>query len=1049
VAASIVSVSVEPGTAAVLTIWRIGVTNSDSVVDITIDPVMAGLSALAFTDGSGDDQGRIDITVPDDATAGSYTWTAEIDSVVVWTGQVFIEQNARNTSYVAHSPDVRSLTDPPFIIYRPEDLAAPDESGLPDGGSTGEVLVKLSDDDGDAGWVAAGGSGDVTAAAVFATDNRLIRSDGAGKGVQASVVSLTDLGALSGITDITLSGTVDGRDVAGDGTNLDNHLVDFGNPHDTTFVLLTDVPADYTGEGGKVVKVKIDETGLEFVNGGAGVDSFVDLDDVPASYSGAALQMLRVKIDETGLEFATVLGTGDVVGPASSTDNALVRFDLTTGKAVQNSVITASDTGVVAGVDDLTLTGSISMTALETVDGRDISVDGTALDALVTAATSTVTANSTFATDNRILRSDGTGRGSQASTVSVTDAGAITGVTDLTITGDLAMSSGKTIDGRDVSADWTASAAHFANVSNPHDTTFILLDDAPTAYTGAANKLVAVTTLEDGLEFVDAPTGDVVGPSGAVDSSVPTFDATGKVLGETPVTINGTTGDMDGVGDLKMSGALTGATDITTTNLTASGTITGISAADVGADATGTAAAAVVAHVGLADPHAQYQKESEKGAASGYPSLNADVHVVEPTLGVTDGISTFTFGALTDTQFLYLDGTTVKTKTGGSGDVVGPASATDEGFARFDLTTGKLLQDGPVKCSDTGTVTGIDDMTIGGSITMSASETVDGRDISVDGAALDALVTVAVQAAATFATDERLLRSDGTSRGAQASTIAVTDAGAVSGITTLSITDNLSMSASKTVDGRDVSADGTALDILVTASATTVSATSTFATDERVLRSDGTGRGSQASTLVLTDAGALSGITDLTLTGDIAMSSGKLVDGVDVSALNTTVIDRTPLVLTTTATWTTGLTTFTAISPASGPTWAGIALVAGATYRLSFYATYQSNATTSSFQFGVDWTNAPTNQHLISVVSTTNTTVQTWGEKMLLTDAAVTDNGGAIGTVGGFYPFSLIGTFTANATPGTFDVVARTRIDSSGETMTVNIGATLILERLT
>jgi hypothetical protein len=36
---------------------------------------------------------------------------------------------------------------------------------------------------------------------------------------------------------------------------------------------------------------------------------------------------------------------GDVVGPASSTDNAIARFDGTTGKLVQNSTATISDTG--------------------------------------------------------------------------------------------------------------------------------------------------------------------------------------------------------------------------------------------------------------------------------------------------------------------------------------------------------------------------------------------------------------------------------------------------------------------------------------------------------------------------------------------------------------------------------------------------------------------------------------------------------------------------------------------------------------------------------
>lgn len=41
---------------------------------------------------------------------------------------------------------------------------------------------------------------------------------------------------------------------------------------------------------------------------------------------------------------------GDVVGPASATDNAVTRYDGTTGKLIQNSVVTMDDTGNVAGV---------------------------------------------------------------------------------------------------------------------------------------------------------------------------------------------------------------------------------------------------------------------------------------------------------------------------------------------------------------------------------------------------------------------------------------------------------------------------------------------------------------------------------------------------------------------------------------------------------------------------------------------------------------------------------------------------------------------------
>jgi hypothetical protein len=43
-------------------------------------------------------------------------------------------------------------------------------------------------------------------------------------------------------------------------------------------------------------------------------------------------------------------GAGDVTGPASATDNAIARFDLTTGKIIQNSVVTIDDTGNTSGI---------------------------------------------------------------------------------------------------------------------------------------------------------------------------------------------------------------------------------------------------------------------------------------------------------------------------------------------------------------------------------------------------------------------------------------------------------------------------------------------------------------------------------------------------------------------------------------------------------------------------------------------------------------------------------------------------------------------------
>ena len=59
---------------------------------------------------------------------------------------------------------------------------------------------------------------------------------------------------------------------------------------------------------------------------------------------------------------STASGSGDVVGPASATDNAIVRFDSTTGKLIQNSGITIADgaSGTLSGTNsgDVTLSGT-------------------------------------------------------------------------------------------------------------------------------------------------------------------------------------------------------------------------------------------------------------------------------------------------------------------------------------------------------------------------------------------------------------------------------------------------------------------------------------------------------------------------------------------------------------------------------------------------------------------------------------------------------------------------------------------------------------------
>ena len=64
-------------------------------------------------------------------------------------------------------------------------------------------------------------------------------------------------------------------------------------------------------------------------------------------------------------------GTGDVTGPVSSTDEAIARFDGATGKIIQNSSVTISDTGDMVVAGDLTVNGTTTTINTATLDVED------------------------------------------------------------------------------------------------------------------------------------------------------------------------------------------------------------------------------------------------------------------------------------------------------------------------------------------------------------------------------------------------------------------------------------------------------------------------------------------------------------------------------------------------------------------------------------------------------------------------------------------------------------------------------------------------------
>jgi hypothetical protein len=117
------------------------------------------------------------------------------------------------------------------------------------------------------------------------------------------------------------------------------------------------------------VKVQVD-TGVEHTQSaavpsapGAGKGTYWVRNDSPTT---------PMFTDSSGSDHAL----GDTLGPASSTDHALARFDGITGKIIQNSTATLSDTGTLIGVLDIFIAGAEAGDA--PADGDDVVIgDGT------------------------------------------------------------------------------------------------------------------------------------------------------------------------------------------------------------------------------------------------------------------------------------------------------------------------------------------------------------------------------------------------------------------------------------------------------------------------------------------------------------------------------------------------------------------------------------------------------------------------------------------------------------------------------------------------
>jgi hypothetical protein len=160
--------------------------------------------------------------------------------------------------------------------------------------------------------------------------------------------------------------------------------------------------------------------------------------------------------------------------------------------------------------------------------------------------------------------------------------------------------------------------------------------------------------------------------------------AAGTTTGSALVSTGDTTGELV----LKTNGTTTAVTIDTSQNVTIEGSLT----VDGGsANISGTSSAGA---------NIKLYEDTDNG--TNYISLKAPNTIASDvtwTLPNADG---------TNGQVLQTNGSGTlswATAGGGSGDVVGPASATDNAVARFDNTTGKLIQNSTFIVNDSGEVT--------------------------------------------------------------------------------------------------------------------------------------------------------------------------------------------------------------------------------------------------------------------------------------------------------------------------------------------------------
>lgn len=314
------------------------------------------------------------------------------------------------------------------------------------------------------------------------------------------------------------------------------------------------------------------------------------------------IRMFRVDPATGRLLVSTSGGvSGDVTGPGSSTNNAIARFDGTTGKIIQNSVVTIADTtGNIAGVGTLnthTIPGGTSTFAIFT-DKLSVFAATTSAELSGVLSDETGTGLVVF-NDSPVLLTPDLGTPSAIVGTNMTGTGAsFTAGTVSTITG--------------LAPDTATTQATQPNITSLGTLTILNVDDITingNAITSAGASSLTITALAGqavSIEGVAFDGGVVTGASsitstsfvGALTGNADTVTTNANLTGEVTSSGNAATLDVTAISNQSLVSAV--ATDMLLIEDATDGTLKRVDAADfLGAAGTVTDVSVVTAN-GLA-----------------------------------------------------------------------------------------------------------------------------------------------------------------------------------------------------------------------------------------------------------------------------------------------------------------------------------------------------------------------------------------------------------------------------------------------------------------